>query len=428
MKKIKVLVFPGSTEIGLEIHKSLSKVKNIELYSASSNIPNHAPYVFFRYYSLPSVNEDFWLESLNSLILKLGIEFIYPAHDDVIVALAENCNKIPARIITSPLQTCLISRSKSKTYDHLADVLPVPKTFAKIDDIESFPIFAKPDRGQGSQDTHIVVNKQEFIKLKSTNKNYIFSEYLQGKEFTVDCFSDREKGLLFCSGRERIRTRNGISMSSQNISGLEVEFNEYARKISSKMQLYGAWFFQLKKDNNGTLKLLEVAPRIAGTMALNRNKGVNFPMLSLYECERIPIEIILNQYDLTIDRALVNRYQHSIKYETVYVDLDDTIIIDKKINTDLIKFLYQCLNNNIKIILITKHAGNLNETLKKYRITNIFDEIKHIDKSVNKSSCVTSKNAIFIDDSFRERQEVYKKTGIPTFDCSMLECLLDDRS
>ena len=36
--------------------------------------------------------------------------------------------------------------------------------------------------------------------------------------------------------------------------------------------------FSIKKDYDGTLKLLEVAPRIGGTMATHRVIGVNFAL------------------------------------------------------------------------------------------------------------------------------------------------------
>ena len=32
-------------------------------------------------------------------------------------------------------------------------------------------------------------------------------DYLPGKEYTVDCFSHRTHGLMFCSGRERVRVK-----------------------------------------------------------------------------------------------------------------------------------------------------------------------------------------------------------------------------
>jgi len=70
-------------------------------------------------------------------------------------------------------------------------------------------------------------------------------EYLEGDEYTVDCFSDREKGLLFCGGRQRIRTKSGISMNSRPIQNKV--FKEYAEAISKRLFFNGPWFFQIKK-------------------------------------------------------------------------------------------------------------------------------------------------------------------------------------
>lgn len=204
-------------------------------------------------------------------------------------------------------------------------------------------------------------------------------------------------------------------------------FAEYARKISDKLALYGAWFFQVKRDRHDVLKLLEMAPRIAGTMALHRVQGVNFALLSIYEQERMPIGILLNQVTVEIDRALVNRYRHSVRYGTVYVDLDDTLILNGAVNVQLVAFLYQCLNAGIRIVLLTKHEADVDQTLRNYRLVEIFDEIIHIDQPAEKWNFIREPDAILIDDSFSERKSVSERLGILTFDCSMLEMLMDDR-
>jgi hypothetical protein len=48
--KRNVLIFPGGTEIGLEIWNALKECKEINLYSASSDVSNHAPFVFKNHY------------------------------------------------------------------------------------------------------------------------------------------------------------------------------------------------------------------------------------------------------------------------------------------------------------------------------------------------------------------------------------------
>lgn len=425
MNKYKVLVFPGGTEIGLEIHKALWQCKEIILYSAGLDVSNHAPFMFARHYIVPSVYDPAWLDSLNAIIVEHDIDFVFPAHDDVIIALAQNVKKVRAKILCSPLKTCLICRSKSETYLHLGGVVPVPAIYQNSDEIEKYPVFAKPDKGQGSRHSYTVHNREFLLHLLAENRQYVVTEYLPGDEYTVDCFSDRERGLLFCSGRQRIRIRDGISMHSESVH--DYVFEEYAEAISKLLPFHGAWFFQLKKDLNDVHKLLEVAPRIAGTMAVHRVQGVNFALLNIYEMERIPYEIMHNRLNVQIDRALVNRYSHGLKYNTVYVDLDDTLIINEKINNYLIAFLYQCINKNKKLILLTKHTNDIYEILNKHRLAGIFDEIINIKSEYSKVDYINDMDAIFIDDSFSERVEVSKKTGMLTFDCSMIELLMDER-
>lgn len=128
-----------------------------------------------------------------------------------------------------------------------------------------------------------------------------------------------------------------------------------------------------------------------------------------------------------MDRALGNIFKLDIHYDVVYIDYDDTIINpNNKLNTNVIKFLYQCVNLQKKIILLTKHDGDLESDLKKYRIENLFDEIIHIEKKDKKTNYIKYKNSIFIDDSYGERREVKNTFGIDVFDVNNIECLLEE--
>lgn len=426
MKKVyNVLVFPGGTEIGLEIHKALCNCKDIHLFSAGLNVPNHAPFVYARHFVAPSIHEPAWIEELNKIITENSIDYIFPAYDDIIVALAQNSDKLKARIVSSPLETCLITRSKLETYKYFSNCLPVPDLYTGSESIANYPVFLKPDRGQGSQNARIVDTKEQLMSALQGTDESIILEYLPGEEYTVDCFSDRLSGLLFCGGRERIRTRSGISVSSRPVHN-DI-FTDYATKISKKLPFHGAWFFQVKKDRNSVFKLLEVAPRIAGTMALHRVMGVNFPLLSIYEQERIPLTIMKNDAYIEIDRALMNRYKHCISYSIAYIDLDDTLILNNTVNLQVIRFIYQCINKGVKVVLLTKHAEDIDQTLQKYHLHGVFDQVVHINKEHDKSDFIHEKDAILIDDSFSERKAVAEKRCIRTFDCSMLEVLQDDR-
>jgi carbamoyl-phosphate synthase large subunit len=422
MTKIRnVLVFPGGTEIGLEIHAALKHCKDINLIGAGSDNLNHGAFVFENYHILPTIYEDNWLPELVDFCKLYLIDYIFPAYDDVIVALANFRDKIPAAILLPSTETCLITRSKRLTYEKLKNVINVPFVFNENPEDKFYPVILKPDKGQGSQNVRLIKSLEDLFFAKKEVKDCIVCEYLPGAEYTIDCFSDREKGLLFYGARERRRTKSGISINTipVRLDGIY----EIAYAINNELKMYGAWFFQVKYSSLNELVLLEVAPRIAGSMSLHRVLGINFALLSIFEYERKNIEILVNSNLVELDRPLENRYHHNISFSHVYVDLDDTLILKNKINLDIIKFIFKSKNSGCKVILLTRHKNNLNQTLKHFSLLSVFDDIFHITDGSNKSDYIAHKNSIFIDDSFSERIDVHKKIGIPTFDSSMIELL-----
>ena len=415
-----ILIFPGGTEIGLEIREALKDCKNINLYSAGADVSNHAPFVFKHHFIIPAVTDSNWLTELQKIIIENKIDYVFPAHDDIVLALSENSKNIAAAVVSSPVETCTICRSKSKTYQMFMEISPSHNDLC-------FPVFVKPDIGQGSQGAIKIDNIQKLRYY--TEPGLVIMEYLPGEEYTIDCFTDRKQGLLFVGGRERVRAKAGISMNSKPVSEeINNKFREYAKQISEKLEFHGAWFFQMKENSEGEFKLLEIAPRISGTMATYRAKGINFPLLSLYEAIGIQINIMLNNYSIEIDRALINRFKSDIKYNNVYIDFDDTLIINNKLNTRLMGFLCQCRNNEIPIILLSRsNKRRIIDILKRFGLSGFFQFIQIVPNNELKSEYIYSNDSIFIDDSFRERLDVFTNSSINTFDCSMIDMLMDDR-
>jgi hypothetical protein len=424
-EKKRVLVYPCGTEIGLEIHKAVEYSTKFELWGGSSNY-DHGRYVYRQHIdNLPFISDTSDADIIHDFLKAIepyNIDFIYPAMDGVLCKLSEFADLFHGTIIAPEFNTAKITRSKELSYQFLKDNIAVPKIYKQISEIGNYPVFIKPDVGQGSYGAQKI---DDATTLQNTNLDgMLLMEYLPGEEYTIDCFTNNSGDLIYVSSRFRKRIKNGISVSSAAVS--EHEFDEMAEIINTKLKQRGGWFFQVKRNAEGKLVLLEVASRIAGTSAFTRSKGVNLPLLTLflYAGEQIN-HVIENNYDVIIDRALYNSYATDLHYDTVYVDYDDTVIFDGKVNCKLIAFLYECVNNGITIILITKHDGDINQELQKYRLSGLFDNILHLSKNENKHDYITNKNAIFIDDSFGERELVYKNCQIPVFDTNMVEFLLN---
>lgn len=253
---------------------------------------------------------------------------------------------------------------------------------------------------------------------------HVLTEYLPGPEYTVDCFTDRRGTLRFVGPRSRDRISNGISVHTSLVQDETQEFRHFADAINHAIAFRGAWFFQVKKDLDGQLTLLEIASRLGGSSAIHRALGVNFALLSVFDAFDVDVDILANNYEVELDRALDTRFQTHFPYSVVYIDLDDTIVVNGKVNLEAVAFLYKCRNEGKKVVLITKHAEPLDSALDGFCIRQLFDQVIHLKKEDKKSTFITGPGAIFIDDSFSERMEVSRHCGIPVFDVHMIEALL----
>lgn len=425
--RLNVLVFPCGSEIGLEIHAALKFSKDIRLLGASS-VSDHGEFVYARYRHIQADtrSEDF-IEQLNTLIEAWSIDVVMPAHDSVIPLLAQAGSRLRALAIVPDAETAACCRNKRLTYARLQGLGIVP---VEIDtSAAAYPIFAKPAIGQGSQGAQRVDDSNHYRSLVESGIDYVFSQYLPGDEYTVDCISDAQGHLVHTSPRIRSRVKSGISVRTESVAE-DPAIVAMAHAIAGELRLKGAWFFQVKRDAEGAPKLLEVAPRIAGSMGLSRAHGINYPLLSIYAHLGRAFSVMPQAYPLIMDRALGNRYRTTLRYECAYIDLDDTLIVNGAINLTLLSLLYQCVANGIKLVLVTRHARCPRETLASHRIcAELFDQIVHLQDGTPKSTVIKpGSSSIFIDDSFRERRDVLETTGVPVFDVDAIEQLLDGRA
>lgn len=362
------------------------------------------------------------INCLNAVVDKEGIDLIYPAHDSACLRLTMDQEKLHCKVVTSEKATVFVCRDKMRTYQYLSGADYLPKVYMNPVDVEAFPVFVKPRIGQGSVGAAKIDDKHKLFETVRDGRDHVVCEYLPGLEYTVDCFTDRHGTLRYIGQRTRERIRAGIAVRSELVPA-DLRVLNMASDLNDRFKFTGAWFFQVKRDRLGEPKLMEVAPRIAGTMGLSRNIGVNLPLLTIYAVMGEDVEIFTNQNRILLDRAFISRFQTDVDYDTVYVDFDDTLIHSGKINPFLMAFLYQTQNRGKKIILLTKHRGMIEEYIDPY----MFNKIIHIRQDENKSNYIHG-NAIFIDDSFAERKKVHEICGIPVYDLDMIESLFDWRA
>lgn len=415
---MNVLIFPADSEIAREVFESLRYNKDYTLVGGSSKLEGKGSFLAYeKYIELPLVTDPSFTEVLKNKIKENNIQYIFPCHDTVILPLKTHFS---ALTITHPTEILEKTLNKKKTFKYLEGLPFIPHVFATKTELK-FPSFVKPISGFGSKGARVLgINDC----VPSFEEN-IFTEFLPGKEYTIDCFSAKGN-LLFCGTRERVTTRTGISEISKTV--YDKKFNFIADSINDKFKKIGgfdgAWFFQVKEDLKKNLKLLEIGPRVSGGMGMYRMLGVNFPELSILTKEDTSVEIKSINKSLSFCKFFVPSFKEvNIEYNSVYVDFDDTLYFHKqdKLNLELIKFLYRSIEKNKKLYLLTRSKNNFKEILRRYKLDLIWDEIIHITDSSKKEDFIKDTPSILIDDSFSERNFV--KRGIYSFDLSQLDLL-----
>jgi hypothetical protein len=421
---IGVLVFPAGEINSIELHDALSTCVNIRLYGASS-VDRHGGFVFKNYISgLPMISDPVFFDRFNKVLSENKIDAVFPTHDTVTEFLTANRDKVAAKLITSDARTAAVCRDKAETFALFNGESFCPRVFEKPD---TFPVFIKPRKGQGS----VGAKKLQAYEPVELN-DYVICEYLPGEEYTVDCVTDMHGALCAVLPRSRQRLFGGVCTAGKS-EPLTNEIEHIAKTINARLNFLGLWYFQIKKDINGAFKLLEISARCAGTMCLSRAKGINLPLLSVYAAMGYEIEAAGNRYAVSVDRTLISRYKIGYAYDTVYIDYDDTVIINGAVHLPAIWFLYQCRRDRKKVILLTRHnhdhEDTTEESLAAYCIpAGLFAEIVDIPAFADKSGYINPDKAIFIDNAYAERKAVREAHGIPVFDVEGLEVLMDWRN
>jgi carbamoyl-phosphate synthase large subunit len=106
----------------------------------------------------------------------------------------------------------------------------------------------------------------------------LVSEYLPGDEYSVDCLAHHGQPIMIVP-RIRYKTINGISVQGEFINNRAII--DYCSQIIKAIGLHGNIGIQVKYSNDHTPLLLEINPRVQGTIVAGLGAGINLPVLAI---------------------------------------------------------------------------------------------------------------------------------------------------
>ncbi|OIK10937.1 hypothetical protein BIV60_19385 [Bacillus sp. MUM 116] len=295
MNKLNVLITGSGSLYGVAVIQSLLKSKlNVKLVAADTQSSALGLHLAHRGYIVPPVKEEqLYLERLLDIIRAEKIDAIFIASSQELSfyshykALLERETK--AKVFTNSVPVLSICSDKWKTINFLKEQnFHYPKTIRYPEDkdkIEAFlketgfPLIAKPRRGKGSEDIHLIQNASHLNQVLSNKTDMILQQFLPDdqQEFTVGICCSINGNVLSSIALKR-HLQDGITVTA--ISDDYKDITDYCERVAETLKPYGPCNFQLRLWN-GKAYIFEINPRFSSTTGMRTLLGVNEPEILL---------------------------------------------------------------------------------------------------------------------------------------------------
>ncbi len=227
-------------------------------------------------------------------LLKTGkYDVVIPTVDFSAYILSKNKEEFSryCRVLANDLNTYEIAGNKNKTMEVcMSNSIPCPKTLLGVTSIEDvtesdleYPIVVKPKTGYGAIGFKIVQSKGELISLFKNPHysliDYVFQEYIPQTGLQYECamFVDDENNIKtsVVFSKNRWFPINGGS-STLNITVERPDIIDSCAKLLKLINWRGPADIDLIQDpRDDTAKIMEINPRVSGSVKITFLAGVN---------------------------------------------------------------------------------------------------------------------------------------------------------
>lgn len=279
------------------------KVMSVDINPLSAGF-----YASDKHQIIPPSSDPTFIHTLIEICEKESIRLLIPTRDDELVLFAKNKEKFEnkgVKVMISDQETIRICNDKYKFYQFLTkNNFPTPKTYLPNQiDLSSihYPLIIKSNLGSGGKNIFKVKNKSELNFFLNYVPDPIVQEFIDGKEYTTDLFSDFDKNVLTIVPRERIETFCGESYKGRTVE--DDEMIKKAKSLAETLGTVGHITIQCIKNDTG-MEFIEINPRIGGGANLGFASGANTPgmLLKLLLGEEVKPSIGKYKKDLTMLR------------------------------------------------------------------------------------------------------------------------------
>lgn len=250
----------------------------------------------------PLATSSEYLSFIATQIMKADV-FI-PFIDEELIALSSsNLDKsILSKIMLCDTDTISICCNKIKLQDFCEH-----NNIAIIERTETIPAVYKPAFGRGGKGI-VFITDPKLLPYFLT-KNGVIQRLQQGTEYTVDVLVDNQGRWLFGVARKRLQA---VGVSRIGEIDQHPAVLQLAQECVKKLKLNHAINIQVMLDPAGKAHLIEINPRLAGSVMFSVFAGFDLPQLAIHQFFGTPFQL---PDEADIKKLKVVRYWQEFSFE-----------------------------------------------------------------------------------------------------------------
>lgn len=293
-RSLKILVSSAAGKVPLvrAMQKAVKQIDpNGQVVAGDMNPQSLTALVADEFWLMPPTCDD-KLEDLITGLRSQKINIVLPTRDGELMFWSRHAARLKAEgvhVIVSeyePLRRCL-DKLDFSTFGE-ANNLPFIPTSDRIEDITGERLVVKERFGAGSRAIGVNLDRTQAIAHATTLEQPIFQPYIEGVEFSVDAWANREhkvKGLVL---RHRDKVVNGESQITTTFTNKMLEAQ--VQKVIESLELCGPIVLQVILDANGGVHVIECNARFGGASTTGIAAGVNSLYWSILETQGVALD------------------------------------------------------------------------------------------------------------------------------------------
>lgn len=231
-----------------------------------------------QHFVLNYASKESYIAEISKLTKQLNIDLFIPVHSDFIEEVLKNRNLFGKTIDYLGTYGEYLKLHDKRTLQSIARNLNID-TPAEFTDINSsiIPFVGKPNNKSSSKGVVYVKNETQFAALAKNNfTDYIFQQYIPGKGCGYSVYANNGK-IITGYGHLRLAeypVAGGSSVYRETFVSDKMKIA--AEKILTQVKWTGFAMFEFKLTPNQRLVLIEVNPRIWGSINQGLQNGTNY--------------------------------------------------------------------------------------------------------------------------------------------------------